>query len=84
MQSDGRVRDVLRRHKRWGDGYALIWFLLTMAGFGAAWFLPEESGVGPVERVPAFVLLSTVMLGICVWQAAAALAARIELSREAR
>jgi hypothetical protein len=84
MQSDDRVRDVLRRHKRWADGYALIWFLLTMAVFGAAWFLLEESGVAPVERIPAFVLLSTVMLGICVWQAAGALAARIELSRDAR
>lgn len=37
-----------------------------------------------VERIRAFVLLSTVMLGICIWQAAGMIAARIEHSRKAR
>lgn len=81
MQPDDRTTQVLRRHKRWADAYAMIWFVLSMAVFGAVWFLLEQGGVAAIDRIPAFILLSTVMLGICIWQAAGALAARIELAR---
>jgi hypothetical protein len=58
-------------------------FFLTIVVSGAVWFLLEEGRVDAVERIPAFTRLSTVMLGICIRPAAAMLAARIEIPREA-
>jgi p-aminobenzoyl-glutamate transporter AbgT len=57
---------------------------LTTVVSRAVWFLLEEGRFDAVEEFPAFTLLFTVMLGICIRQQAGMLAARIELSREAK
>jgi hypothetical protein len=74
---------MVRRHKGWADGDRLVRFFLTIVVSGAVWFLSGEGRFDAVERIPAFTLLSTVMLGICIRQAAGMLAARIEIPREA-
>ena len=74
---------MVRRHKGWADGDRLVLFFLTIVVYGAVWFLSGEGRFDAVERIPAFPLLSTVMLGICIRQGAGMIAVRIELSREA-
>jgi hypothetical protein len=78
-----RTRQAMHRHGRWADGDRLVRFLLTIAVPGAVWFLSGEGRFDAVREIPAFILLSTVMMGICIRQEAGMLAARIELSREA-
>jgi hypothetical protein len=74
---------MVRRHGRWADGDRLVRLFLTIVASGAVWLLSEEGRFDAVERIPAFTLLSTVMLGICIRQGAGMIAVRIELSREA-
>lgn len=78
-----RTPQAKHRHWRWADGHTLARFFLTTVVSGAVWFLLEEGGFDTVEDIPAFTLLSTVMLGICIRQGAGMLSARIEISREA-
>ena len=78
-----RTPQAMHRHGRWADGDMLVRFFLTIVVSGAVWFLSGEGRFDAVERIPAFTLLSTVMLGICIRQAAGMLAARIEIPREA-
>lgn len=49
---------------------ALVWLFVVMTVFTVIYLLMDYMEVGPIERIPAYVLLSTVMLVICVWQAA--------------
>jgi hypothetical protein len=74
---------AMHRHGRWADGDMLVRFFLTTVVSAAVWFLLEEGRFDAVEEIPAFTLLSIVMLGICIRQGAGMIAVRIELAREA-
>lgn len=78
-----RTPKAMHRHGRWADGDRLDRFFLTIVVSGAVWFLSGEGRFDAVERIPAFTLLSTAMLGICIRQAAGMLAALVEIPREA-
>jgi hypothetical protein len=82
MPRDDRVMETPRIHKRWADGIAMLWLFVVMALFIGTYLLMDQMDVGPIKRIPAFILLSTVMLVICICQAAGLAIARIELSRD--
>jgi uncharacterized membrane protein YhaH (DUF805 family) len=76
-----RTREVLKRHKKWADGMALIWLIITIGVFSGAYFLMEQMGVSEYQRMEALIMLGAVILVISIWQAAGLVIARIELLR---
>lgn len=88
MDDDKRISESVRTHKRWADGPGLIWTTITIGVFIGAHILMEQTATEPLERVSAYILLSTVVIVICVcviviyvWQAAGLALARLERSR---
>lgn len=81
MQVDDRDRSILNRHKRWADGLTAIWMFIAIALFVAVHFLLVQTGAAEGERTQAFILLATLILVGCVWQAAGLAIARIEIGR---
>lgn len=81
MPRDGRGTETLWIHERWADGMALIWMIVVNSVFAGAYFLMIQIDAEPIERIPAFILLSAVVLVICVWQVVGFAIARIELLR---
>ena len=75
---------ALKEHWEWGGGYAIIWVFFTILLFGGAHFLFDYIGADDGVRVPAFILLATLVLVNAVWRAAGALAARIDVGNRAR
>ncbi len=70
MDEKDRIRESLRVHKRWADGPGLIGTTITIGVFIGAHILMEQTATEPLERVSLYILLSTVVIVICVWQAA--------------
>ena len=57
----------------------MIWVFFTILLFGRAHFLFDHIGADDRVRIPAFIMLATLVLVNAVWRAAGALVARIEL-----
>ena len=70
---------ALKEHWEWGGRCAMIWVFFTILLFGGAHFLFDYMGADDGVRVPAFIMLATLVLVSAVWRAAGALVARIEL-----
>ncbi len=81
MDENDRIRDSLRVHKRWADGLGLIWVIITIGVFTGAHILLEQTAAEPLDRMSVYILLSTVVIVICVWQAVGLALARLERSR---
>jgi len=73
-------RRVLKEHWEWGGGWAMIWIIFTLLIFGGAHFLFDTMGFDDRIRIPAYIMLATLVLVNAIWRAAGALAARIELA----
>lgn len=70
---------ILRLHKRWADGYTLLWHVMILLLFPGVWFLLEQSGIEAAERASAFVFLATMVLVAAVWQATGLGVARVHM-----
>ena len=70
---------ILRLHKRWADGFTIIWQLLTLVLFGAAYVYFDRSAIAPAERNSALILLGVMILIAALWQATGLAIARIHM-----
>ena len=77
MKSD-RLR-IVKLHKRWADGYTLLWQIFVFLLFGGIYFFLEQVGVRPEERTAAFVLLAVMVLIAAIWQATGLGIARVHM-----
>lgn len=79
MNVDSPSAKILRLHKRWADGFTIIWHLLTLVLFGAAYVFLDKSAVDPTERNSALILLGFMILMTALWQATGLAIARIHM-----
>ena len=84
MANDDETRSILAGHKRWADGLCLIWIIISIGVFVGGHFLMEELAADPLDRVQAFILLSTIILASIVCQVAGLIVARLEIISRAR
>jgi predicted metal-binding membrane protein len=70
---------IIRLHKKWADGFTVVWHLLTLVVFGAVYVFLDRSGVSPVDRNSALILLGVMLLMTALWQATGLAIARIHM-----
>jgi len=70
--------EAIRRHAQWARRHATIWVMIALGLFVAAFFLLDDAGVTETSRTSFLVILATLLIINTIWQAAGALAARVE------
>ena len=70
---------IIKLHKRWADGYTLLWQISVFLLFGGIYFVLEQVGVGAAERTGAFVLLAVMVLIAAIWQSTGLGIARVDM-----
>jgi hypothetical protein len=73
-------RATLLKHKRWADFWSALSIVLSIGLFAVVGFVMDGSGASADDRVGAYALLSTVIVGVTIWQAVALGIARLELA----
>jgi hypothetical protein len=73
-----RIR-IIKLHKRWADGYTLLWQLFVVLFFGGIYFVLEQFGAGAPERTATFVLLAVMVLVAAIWQSIGLGIARVHM-----
>jgi hypothetical protein len=73
-----RIR-IIKLHKRWADGYTLLWQMFVFLLFGGIYFVLEQLGVAAAERTAALVLLAVMVLVTAIWQSTALGIARVHM-----
>jgi hypothetical protein len=73
-----RIR-IIRLHKRWADGYTLLWQMFVFLLFVGTYFALEQFGVGSAEQAAAFVLLAVMVLVAAIWQSTGLGIARVHM-----
>jgi hypothetical protein len=71
-------RQALQRHLKWARGLAIFWSVLALAVFGAAFALSNLFEIADAERVPALVMLGTLIILNAIWHAVGMLLVRFE------
>ena len=77
-----REIQIFREHWKWGGNYAVLWIVVTIVIFGGARMMFDYVDADDRTRVPAFVLLSTLIIVNAIWRAAGALAGRLAMSKQ--
>jgi len=70
---------IIRLHKRWADGYTLLWQGFVVLLFGGIYFALEQFGAGAAERTAALVLLAAMVLVAAIWQSTGLGIARLRM-----
>ena len=73
-----RIR-IIKLHKRWADGWTLLWQLFALLLFGGIYIGLEQFGVGAAERSAAFILLGVMVLIAAIWQSTGLGVARLHM-----
>jgi hypothetical protein len=73
-----RIR-IIKLHKRWADGWMLLWQIFALLLFGGIYIGLEQFDVGAAERSAAFILLGVMVLVAAIWQSTGLGVARVQL-----
>jgi hypothetical protein len=73
-----RIR-IVKLHKRWADGYTLLWQIFVFLLFGGIYAVLAQFGVGAAERAAALILLAVMVLVAAIWQSMGLGVARIHM-----
>lgn len=73
-----RIR-IIKLHKRWADGYTLLWQVFVFFLFGGIYVGLEQFGIGAAERAAAFILLAVMVLVAAIWQSTGLGIARVHM-----
>lgn len=68
---------ALKLNKRWADALSILSIALVVGLMSVTSFLADSAGVTADTRVGIYITMATVIIVVCVWQAAAFAAAAI-------
>ena len=69
---------IIRKHKRWANGYSVIWTILAFAVLAGNYGLLTMLDASDTERVCMMLVAATLVLVNAVWQAAGMALAAME------
>jgi hypothetical protein len=78
MALDEREIAIIRKHKRWANGYSVIWTVLAFAVLAGNYGLLTMLDASDTERVCMMLVAATLVLVNAVWQAAGMALAAME------
>jgi len=77
MPESERFITVLKIHKMWADRWSIISIVLVVSLIVAAAALGEMAEADAATRMGMAIVMATVIIVVCIWQAAAVVTARI-------
>ncbi|MGH6702985.1 MAG: hypothetical protein ACRECG_06240 [Bradyrhizobium sp.] len=75
---------LLKEHKRWADALSIVSTVLVISLVCVTYYLADSTKVDAPNRIGMYVTMVGVVIVVCVWQAAAFVAASIELALRRR
>ncbi|WP_050421050.1 hypothetical protein [Bradyrhizobium tropiciagri] len=70
---------IIKLHKRWADGYTVIWLIFALLLLSGIKFALESGGVAAPEQSTILLLLAVLILIVAIWQAVGMGIARIHM-----
>jgi hypothetical protein len=77
MPANERFITVLKIHKAWADRFSIFSIVLAVGLMVAAAVLAEMAEADAPTRTGMMIVMGTIVIVVCVWQAAGMVAARI-------
>lgn len=71
---------ILQRHKRWADIASIISTVLIVGLLCLASYLADNVNISETSRLGMYIAMIGVVIVVCIWQAAAMVAASVELA----
>jgi hypothetical protein len=69
---------ILRKHKKWADGYSVIWLIISFGVLAGNYWLLTMLEASEADRVAMMIVVATLVLVSAIWQAAGMSLARME------
>jgi putative copper export protein len=84
MPRNGTFLASLKVNKRWADAASLVSIVLVVGLLSIAAFLADSMKADVTTRIGMLIVMATVIIVVCIWQAAAFIAASIDAALEDR
>lgn len=75
---------LLKEHKRWADALSIVSIVLVVGLLCVTAYLADSAKADESNRVGMYIAMVGVVIVVCIWQAAAFVAASIELALRRR
>jgi hypothetical protein len=72
------LRAALKAHKRWADVFSLMSIVLVVGLLSVTAVLANYSSADLATRIGMYIVMASVIVVVCIWQAAAVMAAVIQ------
>lgn len=69
---------ALKEHKRWANGGSIVSVVLVIGLLSVAAYLADSANADEPTRIGMYIAMAAVIIVVCIWQAAAFVAASIE------
>jgi hypothetical protein len=79
LQRSEEGRSFVSCHWKWAGHHPMLWLLVSLMAFGGLWLIFDFMRIPDSTRLPAQVLLSTLLVINAIWRATGALAAPMEM-----
>ena len=80
MARQGTFIATLKEHKRWADAAAAVSIVLLIGLMCITAYLADAANTDQSTRIGMYIMTVGVVVVVCIWQAAAFVAASIELA----
>jgi hypothetical protein len=77
MPESQRIANT-REHMSWAYRFSVLWLILALGIFAAAYFVTEYGEVAQGSRAIMFIMLATLIIINAIWQATALALSRLE------
>jgi uncharacterized membrane protein (DUF485 family) len=79
MARQSAFTTILKQHKRWADTLSVVSVVLVIGLLCVTAYLADIAKADEVSRIGMYIAMVGVVVVVCIWQAAAVIAASIEL-----
>lgn len=70
---------IIKLHKRWADGYAMIWVGFGLVLMTGIQFALDREGVDASDRTAILLLIALIVILVAIWQAVGLGIARVHM-----
>lgn len=77
MAAEDSFITALKIHKRWADFYSMVSIILVVLLLSGASLLADMTAADAATRTGMMVVMASVIIVVCIWQAAAMVTARV-------
>ncbi|GLK73764.1 hypothetical protein KHC23_22780 [Ancylobacter dichloromethanicus] len=84
MPGESAFITALREHKRWANAASIVSIVLVIGLLCLTAYLADSAKADEASRIGMYIAMVSVVIVVCIWQAAAFIAASIEVALRRR